>query len=193
MAGWLIFLLLAALAYLTPARLSVMRFAGRDYTALMMEHSAREQALQALQPNGNTRSFARDQESAVARARTALADADMRIVAWARANARISPFGFLGWLSDLWPWLLGLGIGLLLFGGLIGVQIREARDAAAGRSALPVAEIPAASGVPEVHESVSAPIEPSSWSWNAAPVVRPAQPRPKTPPVKSPHGLDGET
>lgn len=199
-AGWLLFLLVAAAAYLTPVRLPAMRFAGRDYTALVAERTFRQRELEALQPHGAA-SRARDQEPAVERARTRLADAETRLMAWTRANARISPFGFLGWLSDLWPWLLGLGLALPALGGLIGVQIREARDAAARGVPSPRGEAdgpekfppsPAASPASADAEPAAVPTEPSSWAWNAGPVVRPSPPRPKSPPVKSPNGrVDG--
>lgn len=198
-AGWLLFLLLAAFAYLTPARLQFARFAGRDHAVLLAEHTLRLQTLEAAQS-------ARDPASAYDGARAAVAESEKRIAAWRRVNSGISAFGFLGWVLDLWPWLLGLALALPVLGGLIGAQAgqpdvwsqhaaRAAPSPAPGTSAdaVPrVSEPGAISPVSSVPAAQAEPAQPADWNWNAQPAVRNAPARPKSPPVKSPHGPDAD-
>jgi hypothetical protein len=218
-AGLGVFLALAGLAYLTPARVPVMEAAGRDYTVLQYQLQARQQALDLLQPQGSGRALAAS-PPAVERARAGVAAAQTRIGAWQRLNSVISPFGFLGWVSDLWPWLLGLGLALPALGGLVGAQLATKNpewgvrhppspSSAAAPPSLP--SDPEASGpsstAPPTSPSISpfpssAPFtevppstagsEPATWNWNARPAARATPARPKPPPVKSPHGSDGE-
>ena len=98
--GWVAFLVLAALSYLTPVRLTVLKLAGRDYAVMRLEAASTSPS-----PGGSERP-----------------DLAARRAAWARDHARLSPFGFVRWADDLWPWLVGLGIALPVLGGFIGAQ-----------------------------------------------------------------------
>jgi hypothetical protein len=145
------FLLLAAAACFTPARVPLLQRMGREYPALQLRLQALRLEAEMLRPRGSGVSatspdfVSRDQVPALERAQAAVADAEARITSWRRANAQMTAFGFLGWLSDLWPWLLGLGFALPVLGGLIGAQ--------AGRSGAPdpVGVHPAALPEPAIH------------------------------------------
>jgi hypothetical protein len=203
--GWLLFFALAGIAYFTPARILVLQVAGRDHAALRIEGESRRLALEALRPeqyrSEGLGAFSAEKGAAVARARAALSENETRLAAWRRVHSRISPFGFLGWLSDLWPWLLGFGIAFPVLGGLVGAQRGSIAGfvADAGRGA-EKKRVPEPTGVPTVASGTSsppgtsapeveaAPVEPAAWSWNAHPIVRTTSTRPKVPPVKSPNG-----
>src|SRR5690606_18422907 len=120
------FLVLAAVAYLTPLRLPVLKLAGRDHAVIR---------LQAAAPG--------------APERPGLA---ARRAAWARDHARLSLFGFVRWADDLWPWLVGLGFALPVLGGLVGAQAGgRVREAATPRTAsvpVPSAAPPPAPDIP---------------------------------------------
>jgi hypothetical protein len=197
--GWLLFFALAGIAYFTPARLLVLQVAGRDHAALRIEEKSRRLALETLRPerfrSEGLSAFSADKAAAVERARAGVNETETRLTAWRRVHSKISPFGFLGWLADLWPWLLGFGIAFPLLGGLVGAQ----RDSSARlvAEASRVAEKKRVSELPEIPAVVSgtttlvvedAPVEPAAWAWNAQPIVRTATTRPKVPPVKSPNG-----
>jgi hypothetical protein len=198
-AGWLLFFALAGIAYFTPARPAVLQVAGRDYAALRTEGEVRRLALAALRPERHRSEglggFSADKAAAVERARAALSETETRLAAWHRVHSRISPFGFLGWLADLWPWLLGFGIALPVLGGLVGAQrvsVAAKVPADAHRTSPPPASAEPAGATggaaPEPSAAERAPVEPAAWAWNAQPIVRSTPARSKAPPVKSPNG-----
>src|SRR5690606_41331986 len=76
-------------------------------------------ALQLQEQAATSRSPQVSSGEAPARERVAV-----RMDAWHKRNERLSVFGLLGWFMDLWPWLLGLSVGLPVLGGLIGTQTR---------------------------------------------------------------------
>jgi hypothetical protein len=225
--GWLAFLVIALAAYVTPARVPVLMLAGRDYAVLRLQLQARQQAVETLQPQGSTLNRAQDRAPALTRARTGTSNVEARMEAWRRLNSAMSPFGFISWLSDLWPWLLGLGFAFPVLGGLIGAQVpKRVRVGGSGsREHKPdtdsqsdsriwgvrhppvpepeptqlkvsgkTTEIPTSNPPQEndVGESRTLPADPAAWNWSARPAARNAPSRPKPPPVKSPHGNDGE-
>jgi hypothetical protein len=191
-----------------------MMFAGRDYAALRLQLQVREQVVETLQPRGAALNPAQDHRPALARAHGGVANEASLIEAWRARNARISPFGFLGWLSEVWPWLLGLGFALPVLGALIGAQ--ASREGSVADDTLQVRvggsgehkntnpshgadlaepRIPVPNPNPPKGEdseaSRSLSPDPVAWTWNARPAARTAPSRPKPLPVKSPHGEQG--
>lgn len=185
--GFLIFLGIVILAYLTPLRIPVLKHAGRDYAAYQLQLRERQQAFEALR--------ARDASSGtLERARNEIADAQASLRTWHRLSARISPFGLLAWFSNLWPWLLGLGIALPLLGGLIGRQIRTAEPAPHRKfhpSETPEAPEPTEAaedregGEAEVRTDPATPTESPAEDAGPAPQEPQAPPAPEHPPVTS--------
>lgn len=116
-AGWgvILFLVIAAAGALTPLRIPLLKVAGRDYAALQFQKQTAEAGL------------ARPQVQASPEHARVEARVDVRLEAWHKRNETLSVFGLLGWLMDLWPWLLGLGVALPVLGGLIGAQPRAVR------------------------------------------------------------------
>jgi hypothetical protein len=179
-----LFLTVSAIALLTPARVTVLKAAGRDYAALRLERRVLAQ------------------ETASPQAPARLKALETRVEAFDRRNASLSPFGLLGSLIDLWPWFIGLGVALPVLGGLIGAQVKPSGHTHArsqesspmpehtesqilSTPSTPLTSLTAADG-PDVVPPPPPP--PETWSWNAKPAARTPSGRPKTPPVKSPNG-----
>jgi hypothetical protein len=191
-AGLIVFLMLASVSYLTMLRVPVLKVLGHEYAALQLR-----------QQHGT------ETASPAAPAYRSVAGSKERLHAWHKRNATITVFSFLGWLVDLWPWLLGLGLCLPVLGGLIGAQvpapggapvrhqtgpkITPARPPRGERvpsepDATPTLASQTPPPEPDVVSAPAPPPPPEEWSWNARPAARTAPGRPKVPPVKSPNG-----
>ncbi|HLU69712.1 MAG TPA: hypothetical protein VKZ88_02970 [Fibrobacteria bacterium] len=179
--GAILFLVIAAVGALTPLRVPLLKIAGRDYPALQLQKEAAQAAVSSRAPVSGPDALTRER-------------VDVRLEAWHKRNATLSVFGLLGWLMEMWPWLLGLGVALPLLGGLIGAQDerrnpghegRGRRDTPSGspRAAGPVVDSPVArppAAVPTEPEPPAASVvEPPPA---ATPVV-PAAPAPPSAPL----------
>lgn len=213
LAGWTAFLVLVALAALTPLRVPVLQFAGRDAAVIRQDARAAVTA---------------EEHEAVAGRRAE----------WYRLHGHLSPFGLMAWAQDLWPWLLGLGLALPLLGGLVGAQMATASSRPAKTktntstkaktapppvpAAVPIAgeppvppreaelaapvspepkprrepapapsaaESPPEQRLPEPPPPLSSlrPPDPAAWDWRVRPVSRSASARPRPPAVESPN------
>lgn len=190
-AGFALFLALSGVALFTPARTPVLKTLGRDYAAVRLE--ARHVAL-AAPARGSTPARVSAERPGD---RTSPA---ARLAAWEARAKRFSVFGLMGWLADLWPWLVGFGVALPVLGGLIGAQaggrrapsaaspaaVPPAREADSEEVAAPApgtAELPASEPPPPLPP----PTPPETWNWNARAASRVTPARPKPPPVESPN------
>ncbi len=173
-------------------RVPLLKIAGRDYPALQLQKEAAQAAVSSRAPVSGADALTPER-------------VDVRLEAWHKRNATLSVFGLLGWLVELWPWLLGLGVALPVLGGLIGAQTRARPEAAgtpAGLRPAPKTRMtstprdpapdPVAAGPAEVPRPVPAARVPrAAGPVVESPVARPPaaapeEPAPSLPPVVEP-------
>ncbi len=138
-AGLSVYALLTAALYLTPLRLPVVQAAGSDHAAFQIRLAQQREFIAVLQRQAEAPAATSDVRATLERARQDHEVLQNRLQSWRRLHAGISPFGFMAWFSDLWPWLLSFGIAFPVLGGLIGAQA-HARKARRGHPVVAVAE-----------------------------------------------------
>ena len=160
---------LAAAAWLTPLRVPVLEWAGRDF-AVLRHQAELYRAEQVRHP----------QDPALAEA---LRETESRKEAWRRSKEKTTLLGFAGWVVDLWPWLAFLGLALPFAGALVAAQGGAPPGAATPTRGSTAARRPQAP-TPAVDAAPEAPVpEPSRSTDPGIPPARQQDADPPVPPV----------
>lgn len=124
------FILLALLAYFTPARAPLLRVAGETYPALQHRVEAQRRTLDTLQVQASNGPLSPAAQNLFQRTQRDFAASQQLLESWENGQARVSPFGFVSWCLDLFPWLAAFGLAFPVLGGLIAAQVAQARRVA---------------------------------------------------------------
>lgn len=121
--GALLFAAVVAVLYLTPVRLPILNFAGREFPALRQGLQLRYAALQEREQRiavSAADSVPEAVKTAQEKAWRDYAGQRSALMARIQLQSGISPEGFEAWVTDLWMWLLLLGFSLPVLGAWLG-------------------------------------------------------------------------